>query len=569
MGRLKEQSKLYQKLVIASLTTSLTLAAVSAAAYAEVSTGSGLKVIGSSINASELVPVRTVAEALGAFVEWDEKARAVKVTKGATVLILKMGKKTATLNGATIDVGQIVQIVNGNAYVPLGFINQTLTSHVGWDNKQNKIIITADEYAAFASSFLKELNQGNMDEAVTYFGSGLKQKLPPELLKKVWLGPQYFGHLKQQISSQVDKSAVHTNVTLKYVTEKMQVPVEIIIRFDNNGLIDDFYIPLILPSVTFNKPLYDNPANYEEKEVVIGDGEFALPGTLTMPIGEGSFPVVVLVQGSGPHDRDSTIGAAKPFRDLAVGLANEKIAVLRYEKVTREHNLKVALNPKFTIKNETVDDAIRAVKFLKGVEGINPEKIFVAGHSQGGYAIPMMINEDKNHDIAGTIVLAGPSEKFPDAIVNQSEELLKRLKSLRKPTDVAEQSMVMWSSIAKYVNDPEYSIDNLPEEFPIPQQAYWFFEQRNYNPAEVAKNQKDPMLVLQGENDWQVPMAQFENWKRSLQNRKDVTYKTYPKVTHLLTEYDGVSTGTDYYQPSNVPLAIINDIANWVKNARE
>lgn len=569
MGRLKEQSKLYQKLVIASLATSLTLTIASASAYAEVSTGSKSQATAPSVNVLELVPVRTVAEALGAFIEWDEKTGAAKVTKGSTVLILKIGEKNATLNGKTIDVGQIVQIVNGNMYVPLGFINQTFASHIGWNNTQNKMIIAADDYAALASSFLKELNQNNMDDAVTYFGSGLKQKLPPELLKKIWLGPQYFGHLKQQISAQVDKNAVHTNVTLKYATEKVPGPVEIIIRFDKNGLIDDFYIPPILPSVTFNKPSYDNPANYEEKEVVIGDGEFALPGTLTMPIGEGSFPVVILVQGAGPNDRDATLGAAKQFQDLAVGLANEKIAVLRYEKVTREHNIKVALNPKFTIKNETVDDAIRAVEFLKGVKGINPEKIFVAGHSQGGYTIPMIINEDKNHDIAGTIILAGPSEKFSDAIVNQSEELLKRLKSLGKPTDAAEQSMVMWSSIAKYVNDSEYSIDNLPKEFPIPQQAYWFFEQRNYTPAEVAKKQKGSMLILQGENDWQVPMAQFENWKKSLQNRQDVIYKTYPKVTHLLTEYDGVSTGADYYQPSNVPLVIINDIANWIKNVRK
>ncbi|MED4729723.1 copper amine oxidase N-terminal domain-containing protein [Aneurinibacillus migulanus] len=99
----REQSKLYQKLVTASLATSLALTAVSAAAYAEVSTGAKSQVTGSSVNASELVPVRTVAEALGALIEWDEKARAAKVTKGSTVLILKIGEKRVTLDGATID----------------------------------------------------------------------------------------------------------------------------------------------------------------------------------------------------------------------------------------------------------------------------------------------------------------------------------------------------------------------------------------------------------------------------------------------------------------------------------
>src|SRR2546423_637796 len=82
-------------------------------------------------------------------------------------------------------------------------------------------------------------------------------------------------------------------------------------------------------------------AAFGEKEVVIGaGGAWPLPGTLTLPKGDGPFPAVVLVHGSGPQDRDETIGPNKPFKDLAWGLATNGIAVLRYEKRTKEHGKK-------------------------------------------------------------------------------------------------------------------------------------------------------------------------------------------------------------------------------------
>jgi len=69
---------------------------------------------------------------------------------------------------------------------------------------------------------------------------------------------------------------------------------------------------------------------YRERDVTVAR-EWSLPGTLTIPVGPGPFPAVVLVHGSGPNDRDETVGANKPFRDLALGLASRGIAVLRYE----------------------------------------------------------------------------------------------------------------------------------------------------------------------------------------------------------------------------------------------
>ncbi|MBO2517903.1 MAG: hypothetical protein CW338_11660 [Clostridiales bacterium] len=114
----------------------------------------------------------------------------------------------------------------------------------------------------------------------------------------------------------------------------------------------------------------------------------ALPGTLTLPAGEGPFPAVILVHGSGPSDRDESIGALKPFRDLAQGLAERGIAVYRYDKRTWVYPVQCAADHGVTLMDETADDAAAAVRLLAEQEAVDPERVFVLGHSLGATAVP-------------------------------------------------------------------------------------------------------------------------------------------------------------------------------------
>lgn len=101
-------------------------------------------------------------------------------------------------------------------------------------------------------------------------------------------------------------------------------------------------------------------APYAERELAVDSPLGPLPGTLTLPSGDGPFPAVVLVHGSGPHDRDETIGPNRPFLELARGLAGHGIASLRYVKRTSAHR-DAFLGTDFTVDDETVDDAVAAV----------------------------------------------------------------------------------------------------------------------------------------------------------------------------------------------------------------
>lgn len=421
-----------------------------------------------------------------------------------------------------------------------------------------------------ASTFMTAVSNENWEGAYALFNKTFKQQVPAEMFPKMWQAKTApFGKLGKQLSIERKTNSVHTNVVMTYEGERS--PVEVTINFDKDGNIDDFYLPFYYtPASQYKKPSYEKKENYVEKAVKIGDGDFALPGTLTLPKGKGPFPVAVLVHGSGPNDQDEALYSTKPFRDIAVGLANEGIAVLRYEKVTREHHIKTAMNQKFSIEEETIDDAIKAVELLNTIPEVNQDQIYVLGHSQGGYALPRILQEDKNRQIAGGIVVAGPSGKFQDLMLWQQQQALERAKKQGAPAEQIEAlkaNLAFWEQQIGLINNPAYSKENIPKEFQIGN-AYWWYELRDYVPAQLAAAQDVPLFIMQGEKDLQVPASQLKNWKGALSKRENVTYKLYPNLTHLLVDYEGEPNFSEYAIPANVPETFIGDIADWIKGEK-
>ncbi|MGN7411388.1 alpha/beta hydrolase family protein [Paenibacillus sp. SAF-068] len=490
-----------------------------------------------------LVPVREIAAKNGAEVSWQQQTGQITIRKGELTIVVRVGEKQAIVNGQVIPLDHPVQLTKGVTFMDEGFLTEILK-------------------ATPEDMFISLLSEGDGKEAAKYIHTSVSGVLTPTLLSQLWgaLEGQNGKITSEAIAKHVENNTVHRNVTYTFKTELTRI--NITVRMNDDGLVDDMYIAAATPDV-YQKPSYDDPSAYTEQDITVGQGNLALPGTLTLPKGEGPFPVVILVHGSGPSNRDAAIGGAKPFRDLAVGLASQGVAVLRYDKVTYEHTYKVASQPKFTLKQESVDQVTDAVDMLKKNTQIDSSSIFVAGHSQGGFALPLIIAEDDQHDIAGSILLAAPSSSFVDVLTEQQDELVDRMKQLGLDTELIQGQADFYKNVAKIVKDPNYSVDHLPEAFPL-QPAYWWFEQRDYVPAELAKTQNIPMLVIQGENDVQVSMNQFRTWKSALQGRSNVTYNSYPKVNHLLTSYDGLSIGQEYAEPSNVSKAIIDDIAKWV-----
>ena len=225
----------------------------------------------------------------------------------------------------------------------------------------------------------------------------------------------------------------------------------------------------------------------------MGTGKWSLPGTLTLPRGKGPFPAVVLLHGSGPNDRDETIGPNKPFRDLAWGLASRGIAVLRYEKRTKQHRAEIAaMVDKLTVEEETVMDALAAVSLLRNTPEIDKSRIFVLGHSLGGMLIPRIGLRDR--DIAGFVIMAGSSRPFEDILYEQYEYIFNLDNKL---TDYEKKHLKQVKVQVEMVKSSKLTKDTSSTLLPLGIPASYWLDLRNYDPAKEAVKLTGPILILQ------------------------------------------------------------------------
>ncbi len=162
----------------------------------------------------------------------------------------------------------------------------------------------------------------------------------------------------------------------------------------------------------WTSPDYFKQGAFQEREVTVGSDEWKLPGTLTYPTGKTASPAVVLVPDSGPSDRDATQFATKVFRDLAEGLSSRGIAVLRYEKRTRQYATKIS-STSYTIDDETVHDAAEAAALARTEPEVDPKRVFVLGFGVGGFIAPRIAGDDGK--LAGMILLGAPERSLEDA----------------------------------------------------------------------------------------------------------------------------------------------------------
>lgn len=293
-------------------------------------------------------------------------------------------------------------------------------------------------------------------------------------------------------------------------------------------------------------PSASAPAAYDAKkmtewELTVGADGYKLPGILTLPLRaseRSKVPCVILVHGSGPNDLDETVGPNKPFRDLAWGLVERGVAVIRYDKRTKVYGVNsTPAGRKADYDTETVDDALSAVRRAKALPEVAADSVYVLGHSLGGTLAPRIAQ--KSDGLAGIIILVGLARSFD---VSLKEQLAYIASLTGTKVDVQEQA------------------DKLKAGQP---RSYWDFAE-TYQPVETAAGLTLPILVLQGERDYQVTMEDFALWRTGLLRHKDTFFKSYPELNHLMQEGSGKSTPFEYNQAAHVPAYVMDDIACFV-----
>ncbi|MBZ5725405.1 MAG: alpha/beta hydrolase [Acidobacteriia bacterium] len=384
--------------------------------------------------------------------------------------------------------------------------------------------------------------------------SGLVQNFTPEVklgvneqtLPKMGMQIKSWGAVEKIGEPSTRKAGLNTIVVIPVAFASQSINFQFAIN--PAGQVAQFFMLPVAGGGAWQRPPYSKPDAFREREVTIGEDPWKLAGTLTVPVGQGPFPAIVLVHGSGPNDRDETIGATKVFKDLAEGLASRGVVVLRYEKRTRRYPT-VSKTAKFTIQQETVEDAVKAAALVRPQPEVNPQRVFLLGHGMGGYIAPEIAEDDGK--LAGLVLLAANARPLEDLVVEQASNAgfpAKELDTIKAQ--------------AARIKRLEPGDEDAPPVLNMP--VSYFLDLKGYDAVATAKKFSAPILILQGERDFQVTMKDLDLWKAGLAARKDVTFHSYPALNYLMVAGEGKGTEAEYRKPGHVAPEVIDDIVKWM-----
>lgn len=418
---------------------------------------------------------------------------------------------------------------------------------------------------SFGREIVTQLVAHHFSEVEVHFDERMQSALPQEKLATVWtslLGQVGAFHRIVHTEVAEQQGSQVAIVTCEFERAALNLKMAVNAQGQVAGLLFVPAAPQTGQPVSWSAPSYANQQGFHEREVTVVDGQWKLPGTLTLPNGPGPFAAVVLVHGSGPEDQDETLGPNKPFKDLAWGLASQKIAVLRYVKRTKQYGAQFSSTPAYTVKDETIADAEAAVALLSNLPEIDPHHVYVLGHSLGGMLAPRIAAEDGQ--VAGIIIAAGTARPLQQVIVEQ----LKYIANLHgNATEEAKKLIASAERAQAEIENPalkpDSEVDVLGQQIP----ASYFLDLRDYRPAQVAAGLKIPILVLQGGRDYQVTGRDYDLWKAALGSDPRATFRWYPALTHLFMTGagSGPASPSDYAVPGHVSTQVIQDIVEWVK----
>ena len=333
------------------------------------------------------------------------------------------------------------------------------------------------------------------------------------------------------------------------------------------------------------EPTKPYPYHEEEVHFTNNTADVTLAGTFTSPKTNKKHPVVILITGSGPQDRDQTFVGHKTFLVLADYLTKRGIAVLRYD----DRGTSESTGTFSTATTEDfANDVVAAINYLKTRNDIDTKNIGLIGHSEGGIIAPLAANKTKD-DIAFIISLAGTGIVGSDLVYNQvismrtfpvpNEETFN--KTMRKAIDIASSSKKLpevQSELKQlYTNEvapilkpmlgsdekTEQVLNGLVSARTTPWMRYFY----NYNPADEYAKITIPVLSLNGTKDTQVPAKiHQEGIRKALEKASNKNFKIIELegLNHLFQEaetgeMDEYSTIDQTFSPQALEI-----ILNWI-----
>ncbi|MBR4394267.1 MAG: alpha/beta fold hydrolase [Oscillospiraceae bacterium] len=299
------------------------------------------------------------------------------------------------------------------------------------------------------------------------------------------------------------------------------------------------------------------------EKVIVGAGsDYPLNGMLVLPEDLSKpVPAVVLVHGSGASNMDEKVMKLTPFKDLAEGLVKYGIASLRYDKRTFVYARKMAKQC-ITVKEETIDDAVSAVEMLRKDDRIDPDRIFIVGHSMGAMLAPRIDEEGGN--VKGLVLMAGTPYRLEDIVLRQLKQA-GGSKSVLKWIVGLENRIFSGKFNGLYQMDDETA---KKKKFAGNVSLYYFKEMGRKTAADYLLETEKPALILQGGKDFQVLAEDdFKKLQELLAGRENTVFKLYPELNHVFVNaiYDDIlKASKEYSVERHIGEDVIGDIAAFI-----
>jgi len=414
----------------------------------------------------------------------------------------------------------------------------------------------ADRWTAAAERFVRYMAAGEYEAAAVMISADVPvEALSAERLGEIWMRvTAASGPLTALAPVSIEETNGLRRVDLRATFDRQEIVVRVVLdaRERISGL---WFLPPAPPP--YSPPAYVDTAAIIEQDVVIGDAPWSLPGTLTLPRGATAVPGIVIVHGSGPIDRDGTVGPNRPYRDLAWGLASAGIAVLRYDKRTRVHGAR--MSGPITVEDEVIADALAALDSLRADPRVSDDRVYVAGHSLGGMLAPTIAGRDAR--LAGVILLAAPARSIETLLAEQLRYVADlegtpaaRAQELRAIADTVD--LLRARSLP-----PDANVMGAP--------ASYYYDLARYDPLVAVRSLDTPFLVIQGGRDYQVTSDDFARWRTALADRGDAAVlRTFPSLNHLFIAGSGtrLARPEEYATGSgHVDAGVIDAIAGFVR----
>ena len=388
---------------------------------------------------------------------------------------------------------------------------------------------------------------GRFAEIRELFAPPLRAMVPPEALQAAWAAEIGRRGPVTSIGAPVSDQAAPGVTVVRIPVTFERGELTVVVSVTGDGWLAGIQLApasAAEPAGPWEPPPYADPGKFEEQDVTLGSGPLAVPGTLSLPRQGGPLPAVVLLSGSGPNDRDETVGQNKPFKDLAWGLASRGVAMLRFEKVTYAHGKEVVQDRGFTVSDEYLPQAIAAIHLLQEHPDVDAGRVFLAGHSLGGTIAPRVA-------AAQCIGCVPPAMMTSPAIDGSAAASEPTIEALTRQ--------------AKTVDNPDLSPSTPDSELPFGVPAPYWLDLRGYHPAATAAGLDKPILIIQGGRDYQVTIADdLGAWKAALDGRPGVTIRVYDADNHLFVPGSGPSGPAEYETPQHMDPAVVADIADWL-----